>query len=332
MFRSIIVPLDGSAFGDYALPFGIALARRNGATLKLLHVHLPHVPGESLEAIPHYQYQHIYEAHSAVDADARRAERDHLWELAERLAGDGIPTTAHLLTGRVADEISRFAGDESDGLIVMTTHGLSGFQRIWLGSVADAVVRHSSTPVLLVRPATATQEPTENVDFRRILVPVDGSPFSSAIIGPVASLAGTEQLQVTFFEVAAQQDDPALSPIWPTGHSKAGTRTEDFRDQLPRQLPENLVLSDAKRVVDRSPALAILKEAESSEYDLIAMATHGRGGAHHLLLGSTADKVMRGTEKPILLFRPHGVAPRAAAPAGEMVVEEVIVEQVVAYK
>lgn len=300
MFRSIIVPLDGSAFGDYALPYAEALARRHGAVVYLVHVHHPFMPGEALEPLPHFHFQRIAEFDLAADAHARDLESDRLWEKADRLAGRGVAAVAQVLTGRVVDAITQFARGAEDALVVMSTHGRSGFHRAWLGSVADAVVRHARTPVLLVRPSEAAPPSPEEISLRRVLVPVDGSDFSTTVLGPVADLADGEPAEVTLLEVAPPPEDAAAVPV------------DDDLARLSRSFQPWLSRPGVRRVSHPHPAATILDEAEMGAYDLIAMATHGRGGAHHLLLGSTADAVMRATRKPILLYRPHLAATRAA--------------------
>lgn len=327
MFRAIIVPLDGSSFGEYALPYAVAVARRTGSTLKLVHVHQTYMPGEALESIPNYQYQRIAEYDSRADESARREESHRLWELADRLSEQGVSATAHVLAGRIAEAIAGFARELPSALIVMSTHGYAGFHQHWLGSVADAVVRRSSTPVLLVRPTGDPAPSAEEVELNRILVPVDGSAFSTAIVGPVSSLAGVEQVEVTFYEAVPPDDAvAALSPLWPGAPRTAPLAANDkFLEKLLLDLPMSLGTARTKRVTGRRAAPAILEEAETGKYDLIAMATHGLGGAHHLLLGSTTDKVMRGTTMPILLFRPHGAGGAQAGAEGE--VEALIVEE-----
>ena len=328
MFRSIIVPLDGSPFGECALPYGIAIARRTGATLKLVHVHKTYMPGEALESIPNYQYQRIAEYDSRADETARREESHRLWALADRLSEQGVAATAHVLAGRIPDALSGFAREVPNALIVMATHGHSGFHQHWLGSVADAVVRRSSTPVLLVRPTDERVPEPEELQLNRILVPVDGSPFSTSIVEPLTSFAGVDPVEVTFFEAVPPDDAiTALAPLLPgTPRSVPLTTNGKFLEKLLMDLPTSLASARTKRATGRRAAPAILEEAETGGYDVVAMATHGLGGAHHLLLGSTADKVMRGTTKPILLFRAHG-APRRK-PVGEQGGVEVIVEEV----
>ncbi len=138
MYRRIMVPLDGSELAQTALPHALDLCRACGATLALLHVRDPR--SGSLEAARRYlgymQHQH---------------------------ANDGITIELIVREGPVAATIIEAARQEHADMIVMATHGRSGLQRVVYGSVAEQVLRGSSTPVLLVRVPGATVEQPEGM-------------------------------------------------------------------------------------------------------------------------------------------------------------------------
>lgn len=146
MYRSLLVPLDGSDFGEHALPLALSLARRLGAALQVVHVHVP-AWGVYGELGPYDEAT----AHVLRDRD-----RAYVDAVVRRLAAvaDIVPSSA-LLDGPVADTISRHAAAIGADLLVMTTHGRGPLTRFWLGSVADALVRQASIPVLLVQPKEA---------------------------------------------------------------------------------------------------------------------------------------------------------------------------------
>lgn len=326
MFRSIIVPLDGSEFGEYAIPYAISLSRRTGGIVKLVHVHQRDVP-MTVRPLPSYELPHVTTALEAADAEARLRTSNRLWGLATRIAEQGVASTADVLTGRVPEAIAAFAQNEDGAIIVMTTHGRSGPRRLWLGSVADAVVRQSRVPVLLVRPTADAPPDPESISLSRILVPVDGSEFARAIVGPLEEFSTIGPVRLTFFQVTPPPDDvdTIIAPVWSRG-GKLGAHVEADGSlrELKENLPSNLAPADVKRVIHLYPALAILQEADVGNYDLIAMTTHGRGSARHFLLGSTADMVLRGTEKPVLLFRPPGVERAAASSRMDELVERLV--------
>ena len=132
MFRSLLVPLDGSTFGEQALPFALSLARRAGAAGQLVHVHVPLAPryAESMLAFD-----------TALDQTAREQENAYLETTVQRLAGiSSVPVTAKLLEVPVADAIQERALATGTDMV--------------LGSVADRMLRGAATPVLIHRPIT----------------------------------------------------------------------------------------------------------------------------------------------------------------------------------
>ena len=152
MYRRILVPLDGSALGEAALPHAEALAEKFGAALTLLHATTPPATIAAAEAaagvIPVVP----------VDLDpvtiATEEQEDaarYLGGIAERLRARGLTVDVSEPEGDSAAAIVAVAGEQRADLIAMTTHGHGGLGRLVLGSVADEVVRHAPCPVLLVR-------------------------------------------------------------------------------------------------------------------------------------------------------------------------------------
>jgi nucleotide-binding universal stress UspA family protein len=320
MLKRIAVPLDGSALGEYALPYAISAARITGASLTLLHVHRPHLPGRDLEALPQYQFQRIASFDDAADRTAYVQDQDRFGVLAEQLrAAYGLEVHTRVLRGNVVDALTEYARSSGTDLIVMATHGYSGVWKTWLDSTADAVVRHGAVPVLLVRPAPGeAPPPTGSIDFRRMLVPVDGSAFSESIVDFAIELMRKLGLQVTLLRVVPDEVPNSAAHPAAAFQEIAWEDPEAYLDQLASRFPPTVAMP-AVQVRHGAPGDAILAELGTGAYDLIAMATHGRGGVRHLLLGSTADQVMRGTTMPILLLRPlaSGVGAEANASAAE---------------
>jgi nucleotide-binding universal stress UspA family protein len=137
MYKSILVPLDGSALAEAILPEIEKVARCMGARIILLRVSRAHVfPGKDPT-----------EAEIEV---VRRAE-EYLAEIRDRLAAKGFDAEAHVRYGAVAEEILTHSARNDVDLIAMSTHGRSGLGRWALGSVAEKIVRRSEKPVLLLR-------------------------------------------------------------------------------------------------------------------------------------------------------------------------------------
>src|SRR5436305_1920408 len=129
MYHSILVPLDGSPFGERALPLALNIARRASATLQIVHVHDTGTPRLRGRTLP---------VDAKLDSRSRMDERTYLAEVSQRLASvwDGPITTA-LLEGPVAATLLDHVTANGTDLVVMTTHGRGGFSRLFLGNIAD---------------------------------------------------------------------------------------------------------------------------------------------------------------------------------------------------
>jgi nucleotide-binding universal stress UspA family protein len=298
----IMVPLDGSGFAREALPAAEHLARRDGARLRLVTVHpgLPPGPGGT-----------VPEELARADREQRASRGEALEELAGELRGRGLEVDAEVLSGPVVEELARRAGEAAD-LVVMATHGRGPLSRLWLGSVADGLVRNCPVPVLLVRPRDdGDREAPGSGGFRHALVPLDGSRLARRAVGPAARLLERPGGALTLLRVVVPVTPSGLGPAdVPSGVDVSATeameeQAEERLEATARELRERLDLEVRSRVVrDPHPAAAVLRAASDAEADAVALATHGRGGLRRVLLGSVADKVVRGARTPVLVVRP----------------------------
>ena len=147
MYKSILAPLDGSQLAECVLEHVKAIAIGcQVPEVVLLQVieHIDH-PGYLPTAASEQAY------HDAKET-AEIQSRNYLSKVADGLKKEGIAAKVDIAYGLPADEILDFADRNSVGLIVMSTHGRAGITRWVFGSVADRVVRHSISPVLIVTP------------------------------------------------------------------------------------------------------------------------------------------------------------------------------------
>jgi nucleotide-binding universal stress UspA family protein len=151
MYEHILVPLDGSTLGEAALPHAQAVAEKFGASLLLLRV--ANVSATIMAATGPDTGLVAPDLIDEVIDDQEDDGRAYLERTTERLKAAGGSVTWQLVEGSPAHAIIETARKNNCDLITMATHGRSGLQRAVLGSVADAVVRDSHLPVLLIRPA-----------------------------------------------------------------------------------------------------------------------------------------------------------------------------------
>ena len=219
-----------------------------------------------------------------------------------------LSITTAVLDDPIAGALQTYSAAHDVGLVVMTTHGRGAFSRFWLGSVADTLVRCAPMPILLLRPQETPPDLAQLPEIKHILVPLDGSALAERILPPATALGALTDATFTLLHVIAL-DAAGYETDWPTSRSEAGTLAamradaQIYLDRVAERLgAQSLVVHSA--VIGGQPAPAILEYAHDNAIDLIALATHGRSGAARILLGSSADKILRGATTPVLLYRP----------------------------
>lgn len=297
-YSSIIVPLDGSATAERAIPWAIAIAQRGRARVAFVHVH---DEGALVANAPMTD--------SGWDDDRAAEQGGAIRAMAERIARDtGLGVTAVTLRGPAALSLVQHAIEHAADLIVMTTHGRSGFSHAWSGSVAERVIHSTKTGVLVVRTGGHTRIDVKEPLFRRILLPVDREQSGTEAIHRACTL-GTDGL-TTYALLTIVSALPMLPPAYPTvgmvvGDPDFAHRAPDAAALLARlagAIQTSGAATDVRVVTHEHAAAAILAVADANA-DLIVMPTHPRGSLSRALLGSVVDEVMRGATVPLLLFR-----------------------------
>lgn len=302
MTATVIVPLDGSTNAEQAIPYGLAIARRRHA--RLLLVSIVDIPIE-------------FGAWTTASATAMGHELDQWIADSEaylrRIAGEisVVPVDTVVRMGSAAREICMLVHEHAadDPVVAMSSHGRTGARRIVIGSVASRVVHDAGCPVLVVRRSDAAAvEPR----FERILVPLDGSDFSEAALARVAAVLGTP-LQFHLVRVIESSVIPASAfyePGMPVQYGLVGEYLAAAREEATIYLQDKADALTAAghdvswEVRDGRVAGEIITAASEHEIDVIAMATHGRGGIGRLVFGSVAEGVLHQTTVPLLLARP----------------------------
>lgn len=295
MFRRLLVPLDGSPFAASVIPLALDLARRAGGEVRFVVVTPPLPVSEGSAPL----------LNPSIELTMRAENRRYLDEVLAREAEKGVRLSGELLDGPVVDTIADAVRAHGSDLVVVATHGRGGFSRFWLGSTATGLIRQSPAPLLLLRPAEGESLPP--LRPRRILVPVDGSGFGETIIWDALTFGGAEGVEYHVVQVIAPVP-VVLSAASPERDRKLfGEREAAAVDYL-ATVKDGFVTRGAtcaaSVLVADNVGQEIVAYAEREQCDLIAMGTHGRSGVGRLLIGSVADKVIRGSSVPLLLRGP----------------------------
>lgn len=302
MYRTILVPVDGSAFAEQALPAAAVLARRDGAALHLVLVHQP-LPME--------------QPHEFLASRLHEAEQEYLARLVAQLEERfHVRATSELLQGAPAHAIRDDARSLDADLVVMTTHGRTGISRSWLGSTADAVMHGATTPVLMIRPSPEGTTPIRPVNgaFHNVLVPLDGSALAAQIVAHAVNLGGPVNCRYVLARVVEPVPllDFSTPPAFPNPLLVDDQATEGVvsaaKEQMDAQaaaLRRDYPDAEVEVAIRTAPAVAetLLQIGRDHAADVIAVATHGRG-VSRFVLGSVADKLLRGSSGAVLVYRP----------------------------
>jgi len=295
MYRSILVPLDGSLPSEQSLPYAVALAKRSGASLQLAYVHTPLIVGEGVMYL------------GTPDVQLWEEEKQYLLGIVDRLKKVGLEkVSAHVLEGTIAQTLQEHALEEGSDLVVMTTHGRGPVSRFWLGSVADQLVHRLPIPLLLIRTREEETPTASEPEVRNVLVALDGTPTAEQILEPAGGLAKVLGASLTLMRVVPSVVPHGVQKEKVPGALLADTLRAEARVYLQRvanSLCDRGIAVQTRILAHAHPATAILNETASGEYDLLALETHGRRGLPRLFLGSVADKVVRGATLPVLVHR-----------------------------
>jgi len=296
MYTRMLIPLDGSKTSEKVLPFARILA----GTLKL--------PIELLEVVD----IGAATAHIAADkaryldtiiAEGESASREHLDEIAATFAG--LPVSCKVERGRPADVIIERAEAEKGTLIAMATHGRSGINRWMMGSVAEKVLRGTTTPLFLVRASDAVPAAAPAA-IKSIVVPLDGSALAESVLPTVCEVAKQLDLEIVLcraYELAATAYYGSEDYL-PNYDEMLRDLREEVEGYLKKKA-ETLKASGFTKItwaaLAGSDAEEIVRYANKFPDALVAMSTHGRSGAARWALGSVTEKVVRHAEEPVLV-------------------------------
>lgn len=308
MFQHVLVPLDGSFRAEQALPVAARLARASGGSLLLVRVVSPPIDySGGLSPVP-LMTEQIVESEMAGAAA-------YLTAVAARPNLAGIASTTEVRLGFPAHQLSEAAKAHGSDLIVLCTHGRTGFTRWALGSVAHTLVHQSTVPLLVLRQEHALAH-VETARPFCTLIPLDGSELAEGALAP--ALAVTEALAapergalhlvqvVKDFRSAAEEG--FVSELNDEARRLARSYLATVAERVEAQTTgRTLAVTSAVELASdvASALLGVAEQAGSGGCDLIAISTHGRGGLQRWVMGSVTLRLLDTTRLPMLIVRPQ---------------------------
>lgn len=296
MFKHILVPLDGSAMAEAALPAAGFLAKKLGATTTLFHVMERNAP-RAVHGQPHLQ--HVEEA------------VNYLAETARRAFPEDVQVDCHVHESE-ADSVAKSIVEHMDELnpdvIIMCSHGRGKALHLFLGSIAQKVVSMGSLPVLITHPGKEGDIPA--FTCKTLLLPLDGNPDHEQALPVAKELAevcgAVLHLAVVIPSYGALSGQGVVtSRFLPGTMSKllemSVENAEGYLQSLLETIRGQGVVASAQ-VLRGDPATVIIHSAQQSQTDLIVLATHGRTGMEAFWKGSVTHKICSRSRIPLLLI------------------------------
>jgi nucleotide-binding universal stress UspA family protein len=273
MFRSVLVPLDGTPLSEQAMQLAEMVGRAAGTRLHLVSVEEP-----------------------GADAADRGS---YLTDIVQRLQGADIEADYVLLEGKVVEAIEGRAKQVDADLIVMVTHGRSGLERLRFGSVAEGLVTRGIAPMLLYHPGpNGGSSVPKAIDH--VVVALDQSAYAQSILDPLERFG--KAVGVSSYTLVHVADGKGAGKAGWVPLSTILTRAKERIAPIRERLGDAEV--DIQVVMAPDPSDGILGVAQETGADLIAMTTHGMTGVRPTLVGSVAAQVMRKWTGPLLVQRP----------------------------
>lgn len=296
----VLVPLDGSALAEQAIPYAAALAG----------------PGEEITFVqvappPEPIVDPVRGKLPLTDQDIARYEdriRAGLAAIAKRWQTVVPKVKLEVAFGDPAEEIVRLAEHDRYDLIVMASHGRGALGRWTFGSVADRVVRSSSVPVMIIRPHDAPVE-LGVAQIHRFIVPLDGSELANRVLPLVERLAQRLRHPVLLISVVPPAEEllgPLALAAFVSGDAYRRQREEIEARMRQAQEAAATRLEAAgipveRRIVEGQPFAMIADAAQPG--DVIVISTHGYSGIKRWVLGSVAEKLIRLAGAPVIVMR-----------------------------
>ncbi len=307
MFSKILVPLDGSKLAEKALPYADEMAIHLGSNVTLLHSR------DTGEATRHKEMQ-TYLDKTAADMEKRIAGAFTNKAKPKAKVTTAITGTAGLVNNAAA-EILKYADTENIDMIIMATHGRTGITRWMLGDTANKVTRASTCPILLIRAATKVPE---DIHLERILVPMDGSKESEAVLPYVENLVNKVKSDIKLLNVVELLYHVYAYPA-ATGYGGDGIVRVPFNPEEMKsykEAGEKYIKGISGKLKEKGynnsaevrvgvPGEEIIQAEKEIKPELVVMSTYGHSGFGRWEHGSITDKVLHAGATPLLLVRPQ---------------------------
>jgi len=294
VFDHILVPLDGSSLAEGVLPHVMSIAEIFDSRVTFLRVvERPSEEGVRRAVAPLRWQLRLTEA------------REYLAKLTNQLPELADRADSVIEEGVAAEKIIQYADTANINLIVLSSHGNSGLSEWNISSVVQKVVTRARMPTLIIRAYQASTPATQPIRYRKILVPVDGSPRAECVLPLLLPFAEAHQSEVFFVHVVGHPDVPGRMPLNQDEQGliervvelnrRAGSQyLQDLKSRVPLDVHTRLL-------VHNDVPMALHDSIDEESIDLVIISAHGQTGQSRWPYGSVALNLVTFGTTPLLI-------------------------------
>lgn len=272
--KHILVPIDFSEHSEYALEVAASIARQQNADITIIHM-----MGISEAVIAEEELLEYEEAKYFMGLAKKRFK-----SFLDKPYLKGITINIIVQNYKVFSEVNNVAKEQNIDLIIMGSHGSTGFNEIFIGSNTEKVVRTSDVPVLIIK--------QQNPNFR-----IKNILFASNF---------TEDMVLAYkkAKTVAKKFSAKLKLVYINTPYEDFLSTPEAEERIAKFMSKSGdTQSEVEIYNDRSVEKGILNYSKTAEFDLIALPTHGRKGLAHFLLGSIGEDIANHSRLPVMTFK-----------------------------
>lgn len=308
MYARVLVPLDGSSLAECVLPHVVAFAKTFESRCILMRV-LESPAGNA-------QFHPV----DSLDWRIKKAQAtSYLEEKANSLGGVDLETEIVLQEGTPAERICEFARDEDVGLIFMSSHGKSGISRWNVSSVVKKTAQRTHTSILIVRAYEPKITELASLQYRKVILPLDGSRRAEMALSSVVALAQSHSAELLLVHAVEKPELPHRKPLADSDRQlinqlveRKRQTAEQYLDELRSQLAADF---EARVLICEDVPASLHKLVQDEEADLLVLTAHGRSGDTRRHYGSLTLNFIEYGAIPLLIiqdFLPEEMEPTEA--------------------
>jgi len=299
MFDPVLVPLDGSLLAECALPHAVAIARAFNAKVVLLRVLDRNQANGKAQLLDLVNWQ-----------INKTGAKLYMEKTAARLEKAGLRVEAEVLEGLVAESITEFSQSRGMKLIILSSHGHSGLSQWGISSVTQKIIFSAPTSVLIIRAHQPQSGELIEGQYKRIMLPLDGSRRAENVLPMVTLLARFHQSWIHIVhvvktpEMARQlplaREDVELSNRFVTRNREEAIR---YLDQVRLHSPMDGIAVQTHLLTSDNAAAALHELAEKEGVDMVALSAHGYSGYNQWPYGGMVNNFVLYSKVPLLIVQ-----------------------------